>query len=989
MRRSCSPKAVLRIVAALLVSVMLALAGSVALRASAAPTPGYELSQTYPGDDLHIPILMYRYRHTELPDMSNAPPGTPKVGYAANVAAYNFRYNGVEMVAVAQSINRFPNQPKTALIDFYRKNPETGEWELVDLDGKPLTDNGVPRKWNEFSRPSVTWDLSQETDPEIVDELKSGIHSERVISLYLKHKLNGANKSTTKGLSERIPCVSPRNQCRIHLAEGDWFPNLVDMRYIVDLPNTVQGVLATATPAPTASSKAKGKGSKAGVKYHTAPEHLADIEDSWEADGMPTNHDDVVYGLGYREFDTPDSEPATGPAASALAPGSNPGGIDFSTLQLRYLSEAPGGRLQYAFAASGASPSVHNVGKGRIAAVQASDAFFIWLSMPRSSFWVNLNPNEPDRIVDATLGTTDVGRILLQADFAMKKLVGKLIYPKSPLGKRYWATSHPGSCLDTRQWIVPAPATVYEHGGGVSIIKAPLTVKMESQYLKGQSKADTCIHPDAKMEKAFRTLVLPKVIQAVNHAPQFAELRRVYLSRVAAEWYRTKHGRDGALRSLIDSGNVSDWRAMKAWSPRTVFNQYVHSFKHKEFNVTERTRKGNKVNIKTYTYGGVDFSKVLLHEASTSAVHHDDPGLSGTVQKSFGQVTKDRQGTVWLGAVSRPHMPKAVGPTPTGQPVFPAGDLVAVPGLRIPGRRVRRRPDPGHHAGPRPPSGAAGHGDGGAARRQPRHRSGQSGARCGPGCPRGCADSGTRNPALDHSVDPDDPTDAGRRSPESLDSHHGTLPSGFSSGQAETKTQAKTQAQAPAPALDEAPPRAPAVQFDVRPDLAQARPGRPSAARPADLLLRHPPGLHLRGGPVPVRGVLRSRLHQEGPVRGDRSGNLRLHAQAGQNRCQHGVRFEEGLRPDVSGRSLHPGFRQRQRQGQVPVLDGEGVRRQGKSPPRPRHRRLRSGEQEGRRRKDPQDHRRHLRRHSLIMPGRRIRVESGGLKLEYTGSAQG
>lgn len=678
MRRSCSPKAVLRIVAALLVSVVLALAGSVALRASAAPTPGYELSQTYPGDDLHIPILMYRYRHTELPDMSNAPPGTPKVGYAANVAAYNFRYNGVEMVAVAQSINRFPNQPKTALIDFYRKNPETGEWELVDLDGKPLTDNGVPRKWNEFSRPSVTWDLSQETDPEIVDELKSGIHSERVISLYLKHKLKGANKSTTKGLSERIPCVSPRNQCRIHLAEGDWFPNLVDMRYIVDLPNTVQGVLATATPAPTASSKAKGKGSKAGVKYHTAPEHLADIEDSWEADGMPTNHDDVVYGLGYREFDTPDSEPATGPAASALAPGSNPGGIDFSTLQLRYLSEAPGGRLQYAFAASGASPSVHNVGKGRIAAVQASDAFFVWLSMPRSSFWVNLNPNEPDRIVDATLGTTDVGRILLQADFAMKKLVGKLIYPKSPLGKRYWATSHPGSCLDTRQWIVPAPATVYEHGGGVSIIKAPLTVKMESQYLKGQSKADTCIHPDARMEKAFRTLVLPKVIQAVNHAPQFAELRRVYLSRVAAEWYRTKHGRDGALRSLIDSGNVSDWRAMKAWSPRTVFNQYVHSFKHKEFNVTERTRKGNKVNIKTYTYGGVDFSKVLLHEASTSAVHHDDPGLSGTVQKSFGQVTKDRQGTVWLGAVSRPHMPKAAGPTPTGQPVFPAGDLVAV-----------------------------------------------------------------------------------------------------------------------------------------------------------------------------------------------------------------------------------------------------------------------------------------------------------------------
>ncbi|MBO0811087.1 MAG: hypothetical protein J2P23_03465 [Microlunatus sp.] len=661
-------------VAALLISLVVSLVGLVLAPAVAAPG-NYTLSATYPGDDLHIPVLMYRFRHSE--PASASLPGAPQVSYDRNVAAFNFTRNGVEMVAVGPSISPYANQTRIALIDLYRKNPKTGDWELVDESGKPLTEGGVPVAWNRSRTASVAWDLSKETDPELIDELKTGIHSERVVSFYLKLRLNGADATTTRGLSERIPCTSAGNMCRINLAKGTWFPNLADMRYIIDLPNTVKGVQA-ASAAPTAQSTANGKVPKVALRYHTAPAHLEDIEDSWIDDGMPTNHDAVVYGLGYRAFVTPDSEPATGAAASALAPGSNPGGIDFSTLQLRYLSVAPGGKLRYAFTVAGAKPSVHNVGQGRTAAVQASDAFFVWLSMPKSSFWVNLNPNQPNRIVDAKLGTTDVGRILLQADFAMKKLVGKLIYPTSPLGRKYWGKSRPGSCLDTRQWIVPAPATVYEHDGGISIIKAPLDVKMESQYIKSRTKANSCVHPDARMEKAFRTLVLPKVVNAVNHGPQFAELRRVYLSRVAAEWYRTKHGQDGALRGLIDSRNVSAWPALKSWSPRTVFNQYVYSFRHKEFRVKEKTTKGNRIYTHVYTYGGVDFSRVQLQEASNAVVEHDHPGLSRTVQESLQRETRDQHGTIWLGAVSQPHMPKAAGPASARQPVFPAADLALV-----------------------------------------------------------------------------------------------------------------------------------------------------------------------------------------------------------------------------------------------------------------------------------------------------------------------
>jgi hypothetical protein len=111
------------------------------------------------------------------------------------------------------------------------------------------------------------------------------------------------------------------------------------------------------------------------------------------------------------------TEQLSRPDAAAL------GGIDFSSLELRYLADAnegAGSGLRYAFRAqSGAGPGDRDAGLQ--AAREASDAFFVWLALPPRRLWVNLGPNEPDRIIDADLGRTDAGRILLEADLALKK----------------------------------------------------------------------------------------------------------------------------------------------------------------------------------------------------------------------------------------------------------------------------------------------------------------------------------------------------------------------------------------------------------------------------------------------------------------------------------------------------------------------------------------------------------------------------------------
>ncbi|MDG9685658.1 hypothetical protein QC334_23500 [Streptomyces sp. DH18] len=49
--------------------------------------------------------------------------------------------------------------------------------------------------------------------------------------------------------------------------------------------------------------------------------------------------------------------------------------------------------------------------------------------------------------------------------------------------------------------------------------------------------------------------------EAINSAPEYAELRRVCLARVAAEWYRgLSRVKETTYGDLVDTGDIDDWR---------------------------------------------------------------------------------------------------------------------------------------------------------------------------------------------------------------------------------------------------------------------------------------------------------------------------------------------------------------------------------------------------------------------------------------------
>ena len=139
-----------------------------------------------------------------------------------------------------------------------------------------------------------------------------------------------------------------------------------------------------------------------------------------------------------------------------------------------------------------------------------ADSFHVWLALPQDSFWVNLAPTESHRVIDSELGRTEVGKVMLDADLALKRTAATLLHPDHDVGAAFWdelygwVGARPARlCHSFRQWIVPGVATMQitprdggagcdgvkgggEDGscrpGALHVLRAPLKVMQEASY---------------------------------------------------------------------------------------------------------------------------------------------------------------------------------------------------------------------------------------------------------------------------------------------------------------------------------------------------------------------------------------------------------------------------------------------------------------------------------------------------------------------------
>ncbi len=333
------------------------------------------------------------------------------------------------------------------------------------------------------------------------------------------------------------------------------------------------------------------------------------------------------------------------PRDLARPPGSDRPGVDFSTMELGYLAD-PGDSDRdgpaYAFQARPGPPEGGDPALGLLNAQQTSDAFFVWLALPPESFWVNLAIEEPGRVIDERFGRTDAGRIVLESDLMLKRLVVQTPAASSPAGKTFqaalaalYAADRPGHqiCWDYSVAMKPHTATVYETDRELYILDAPLRVEPFTLPSDDECPRGSAAFEARKLE-LYRQLIIPTVQHVVDTHPAFGALRRVYRARIAADWFRRQAARrPSALSRLVNSSFIDPWVLRTDWTPQSVWTTYSNEY---------------------HAGGGANWSTISVRGVDPAEFQARWPELRARVQQSLDRVSVDAQGQTWIGARGRP-----------------------------------------------------------------------------------------------------------------------------------------------------------------------------------------------------------------------------------------------------------------------------------------------------------------------------------------------
>jgi len=248
--------------------------------------------------------------------------------------------------------------------------------------------------------------------------------------------------------------------------------------------------------------------------------------------------------------------------------------------------------------------------------------FFIGVRLPNSSFWVNLRPDSPERIIDARLAQTDIGRIMLAADVQLKKDLAAYTSPKTKEGKAYWDKLYKkaeelfGSedisiPTMTRPWIVPDEIILRDAGTSAYIYKATLKVLLEADHLRN-GPAIQFADPRIKTlndysSQIIKESILPKLSKDVNISRRYAPLRQVYYSLILAQWFKS---RNMGIDKSIDQKDLAGLMSNTAWDKGVYFKQYQDSFQKGEYDLQETVRTPFGQTIRQYFSGGVQIGSL-------------------------------------------------------------------------------------------------------------------------------------------------------------------------------------------------------------------------------------------------------------------------------------------------------------------------------------------------------------------------------------------
>ena len=242
--------------------------------------------------------------------------------------------------------------------------------------------------------------------------------------------------------------------------------------------------------------------------------------------------------------------------------------------------------------------------------------FLAGLALSDEKLWVNLSPDEKDRIIDDTVAQTEIGDTLLEQDYLLKQVASSLTHPDTPAGRAYWSIENRQSTIENREelskiWIKPGDVSICDEDNMVFIVDVEL---------------------DVESETAFSRILLPEIKRIVNQGRDFAPLRQMVHSLIVAQWFKLKFA-DYLFSFYYNAGNVSGIDKGNPLLKEDVFKRYAESFARGSYDVVRKERDpySGRLAKRRYFNGGVD---AVLDRSRLSVV--DMSSALDTVGSEYG-----------------------------------------------------------------------------------------------------------------------------------------------------------------------------------------------------------------------------------------------------------------------------------------------------------------------------------------------------------------
>lgn len=326
----------------------------------------------------------------------------------------------------------------------------------------------------------------------------------------------------------------------------------------------------------------------------------------------------------------PVSAPVSSPAPSALMPSAVISGLDLrgvivdplNPLKMQFVLHAPNGE---------ADPAMIQQ-----ASQQFADYFLASLAIPEKELWVNLSPYEPGRMMSEKLAQTQMGVDLLEEDYKLKMLVGRLMDPGTPTGRTFWqkAEAVQGNKLTQEDlkslqkvWIVPQTAVIYENDQGAFIAQAHMGVMLEGEHLTANGGQDESQVSDAVLQ-ALKDVIIPEVEREVQGGEMFVKLRQMYQAMILATWFKKTLTQSPLSSVYANQGKVQGVQGGGEAELQKIYKNYLAAFQRGAEGVMsqEYDPATSDFKVKVYQTGGANMGNldnVLANQPRNGTLQND------------------------------------------------------------------------------------------------------------------------------------------------------------------------------------------------------------------------------------------------------------------------------------------------------------------------------------------------------------------------------